>query len=112
MEQVWNTFLDSIKYSDIVIYSAINTFSLTKMDENTIEIKYPSESSKEKFSKVEIDFLNLFKHKTQHYTISVEYKMDYTLKKEVETKRSIFERFLEINPLLKDLDQLVKFEFN
>jgi DNA polymerase-3 subunit gamma/tau len=32
------------------------------------------------------------------------------MKKEVITKRKIFERFVEINPVLKDLDDLMKFD--
>lgn len=36
--------------------------------------------------------------------------MDMTIKKEIMTKRKIFEKFAEINPLLKDLDDLMKFD--
>ena len=33
-------------------------------------------------------------------------------KKEIVTKKSIFEKYVEINPLLKDLDDLIKFDFS
>lgn len=38
--------------------------------------------------------------------------MDRALKVEPLTKRRIFDKFAQINPLLKDLDDLMKFDFN
>jgi DNA polymerase-3 subunit gamma/tau len=35
-----------------------------------------------------------------------------TLKKEIVTKRTIFEKFVEINPVLKDLDELLKLDLS
>lgn len=85
---------------------------MIKMDENTIAVKYPSESAKDKFLKVQNQFFSAFKRKTNHFKIEFEFQMDVALKKEVVTKKSIFEKYTEINPLLKDLDDLVKFDFS
>ena len=41
----------------------------------------------------------------------VDYKNDVSLKKEIVTKRKIFDKFAEINPVLKDLDDIFKFDF-
>jgi DNA polymerase-3 subunit gamma/tau len=34
------------------------------------------------------------------------------LKKEIVTKKSTFEKFVEINPILKDLDDLLKLDLS
>ena len=58
------------------------------------------------------DFFNHFKHKVNHFNIVIEYKNDVSMKKEIITKRKIFDKFAEINPVLRDLDDLFKFDFN
>ncbi|MBP3839974.1 MAG: hypothetical protein J6D35_03330, partial [Chryseobacterium sp.] len=73
---------------------------------------YPSESAKIEFEKVRADFFNHFMHKVNHFNITIEYKNDTSLKKEIITKRKIFDKFAEINPLLKDLDEIFKFDLN
>ena len=50
-------------------------------------------------------------HKVNHFNIVITYKNDISLKKEMVTKRKIFDKFAEINPVLKDLDDLFKFDF-
>lgn len=112
IDTFWKNYLEGIKYSDIVLFSAINGFSLTKNGENNIEVKYPSESSLDKFSKIQADFLSNLKYQFQNYSICLEFKMDSALKKEIITSKNIFDKYIEINPLLKDLDQLVKFDFS
>lgn len=97
---------------DIIVYNAISSFKLRKKDENTVEITYPSESAKSEFEKVRGDFFNHFMHKVSHFNIGIEYKNDVTLKKEIVTKRKIFDKFAEINPVLKDLDEIFKFDLN
>jgi len=51
-------------------------------------------------------------HKVSHFNIAVEYKNDVSLKKEIMTKRKIFDKFAEINPVLKELDEIFKFDLN
>ncbi|MCQ4034545.1 hypothetical protein [Kaistella montana] len=108
----WNNFLGEMQTKDIIVFNAISSFKLRKKDENTVEITYPSESAKSEFEKVRGDFFNHFMHKVSHFNIVVEYKNDVTLKKEIVTKRKIFDKFAEINPILKDLDDIFKFDLN
>ena len=108
----WNKFLVEMQSEDIIVYNAISSFKLRKKDENTVEITYPSESAKSEFEKVRGDFFNHFMHKVSHFNIVIEYKNDVTLKKEIVTKRKIFDKFAELNPVLKDLDDIFKFDLN
>lgn len=112
LQNEWNIFLKTIKAGDTVVFNAINGFKLNKKDEETIIITYPSESARSEFDKVRSDFFNHFQHKVNHFNIQVEYKMDAALKIEILTKRKIFDKFAEINPLLKELDELLKFDFS
>ena len=50
--------------------------------------------------------------KVNHYNIVVEYRNDVSLKKEIITKRKIFDKFAEINPLLREMDEIFKFDLN
>lgn len=108
----WNKFLGEMQSKDIIVYNAISSFKLRKKGEDTVEITYPSESAKSEFEKVRGDFFNHFMRKVSHFNIVVEYKNDVTLKKEIVTKRKIFDKFAEINPVLKDLDEIFKFDLN
>lgn len=108
----WNKFLVEMQSEDIIVYNAISSFKLRKKDENTVEITYPSESAKSEFEKVRGDFFNHFMRKVSHFNIVIEYKNDITLKKEIVTKRKIFDKFAELNPVLKDLDDIFKFDLN
>lgn len=93
-------------------YNAINGFKLVKKDENIIEVQYPSDTAKVEFDRVSGEFFNHFRRKVNNFSIEIEYKKDEKLKVEVVTKRSIFEKMIEKNPLLKDLDDLLKFDLN
>ena len=112
LQTEWKIFLVALQQKDIIIYNAINSFKLTKKDENIVEITYPSDSAKSEFEKVRSDFFNHFMHKVNHFNIVIEYKNDVSMKKEIITKRKIFDKFAEINPVLRDLDDLFKFDFN
>lgn len=105
-------FLAELQEKDILIYNAISSFKLNKKEENIVEISYPSESAKSEFEKVRGDFFNHFMRKVNHFNIEIEYKNDLSMKKEIITKRKIFDKFAEINPVLRDLDDLFKFDFN
>lgn len=108
----WKKFLDELQQKDALIYHAVNSFKLYKKDEDIVEITYPSDSAKSEFEKIRADFFNHFMHKVNHYNIVIHYKNDVSLKKEIMTKRKIFDKFAEINPVLRDLDDLFKFDFN
>lgn len=101
-----------MREKDIVLYNAISGFKLGKWDEDTIRINYSSETAKAEFEKVQGEFFNHFKHKVNNFTIQVEYVMDKALKKEIITKRKIFEMMAEKNPVLWELDDLFKFDFS
>ena len=108
----WQKFLRELQIEDVLVYNAINSFRLVKKGEDIIEITYPSDSAKTEFEKIRSNFFNHFMHKVNHFNISLEYRTDATLKKEIMTKRKIFDKFAEINPVLRDLDDLFKFDFN
>lgn len=112
LQNEWKIFIQNLKMNDIVLYSAINNFIVRKKDENTIEISYPSETAKTEFENVQKEFLNHFKHKVNHFKIKIEYKLSLTLKKEVITKKKIFDKFSDINPVLKTLNELMRFDFS
>lgn len=107
----WNLFLKQTQSRDVIIYNAIKVFKMAKADENLIRVSYPSDSAKVEFDKISGEFFNHFKRKVHNYAIDIEYEKDLqSLKIEVVTKKKIFERFMEKNPLLKDLDDLMKFD--
>ena len=112
LQKEWNEFLTDLQKKDIIIFNAISSFRMKKLDEDTIQITYSSESARNEFEKIRGDFFNHFKRKVNHYNIKTEYSFDGGLKKEIITKRKIFDKFAEINPLLKELDDLFKFDFN
>lgn len=95
-----------------VSFYAVNTLKLTKSDENEVKILYPSDSAKTEFEKIQEDFFNHFKKKVNNYKIEIVYKNDIGLKKEIPTKRKIFNKFAEINPALRDLEELFKFDLD
>lgn len=112
LQREWQFFLQDLQKKDTVLYYAVNTLKLHKKDENLINILYPSDSVKTEFEKVQAEFFNHFKRKVNNYKIEIQFSNDVTLKKEIVTKRTIFEKFVEINPVLKDLDDLLKLDLS
>lgn len=107
----WNLMLKQLQRKDGFVFNAVKTFKLIKAEENKIKVLYPSDSAKAEFDKISGDFFNHFKRKVHNHIIEIEYQRDVeNLKIEVMTKRKIFEKFIEKNPLLKDLDDLMKFD--
>ncbi|AZA85192.1 hypothetical protein C1637_21725 [Chryseobacterium lactis] len=103
--------LKQLQVKDNFVFNAVKTFKLEKTDEHKIKVLFPSDSAKVEFDKISGEFLNHFRRKVQNHSIEVEYVRDVeNLKIEVVTKRKIFEKFIEKNPLLKDLDDLMKFD--
>lgn len=112
LENEWQIFIQNLKKEDIVIYSAINNFIISKLDENTIEVAYPSETARVEFDKVRDLFFNHFRHKVNHFKIEITYKLTPSLKTEILTKRKLFDKLAEINPVLKNLNELMRFDFS
>lgn len=112
IDEAWNEFLAHLAQTNTFVYNAINNFKLEKSDENRIIVKYSSSMAKDEFEKLSSDFFNHFRHKVHNFKIEVEYVMDSTIKKEIMTKRKEFDKMAVINPLLKDLDELMKFDLS
>ena len=112
LQVAWIAFLKELFQENIVAWSAINTFKLSKIGENQIEVKYSSDTAKKEFETIQIDFFSRFKHKVNNFQIEIIYREDITLKKGNLSKKQIFEQLVEINPVLKDLENLMKFDFN
>lgn len=112
LHEEWKKFLAELRQNDPIIFNAISSFQLHKKGENNIVISYPSESARVEFEKVRTDFLNPFMHKVNHFNIVVEYTADVSLKKEIMTKRKIFDKFAEINPVLQDLNEAFKLDLS
>ncbi|RZJ38320.1 MAG: hypothetical protein EOO18_03655 [Chryseobacterium sp.] len=110
VDNEWNIFLRDLAKTNTFVFNAISSFKLEKTDEHQITVRYSSSTAKAEFDRLSIEFFNHFRHKVNNFKIEVEYITDMTIKKEVMTKRKIFEKFVEINPLLKDLDDLMRFD--
>jgi len=111
LQMEWNLLLKQLQSKNTFVFNAIKAFKLIKKDENAIQVLYPSDSAKIEFDKISGEFFNHFKTKVHNFSIEIEYKRDFeNLKIEVVTKKKIFEKFIEKNPLLKDLDDLMKFD--
>ncbi|MFZ4928165.1 hypothetical protein [Chryseobacterium sp. Mn2064] len=107
----WKIMLKQLQVKNNFVFNAVKTFKLVKAEENKIKVLFPSDSAKVEFDKISGEFFNHFRRKVQNHIIEVEYVRDVeNLKIEVVTKRKIFEKFIEKNPLLKDLDDLMKFD--
>lgn len=111
LQAEWNLLLKQLQNKNVFVFNAIKGFKLKKKDENIIEVLFPSDSAKTEFDKISGEFFNHFKTKVHNFSIEIEYKRDFeNLKVEVLTKRKIYEKFIEKNPLLKDLDDLMRFD--
>jgi hypothetical protein len=111
LQTEWNVFLKQLQKKNTIVFNAVKTFKMIKSGENQITVLFPSDSAKAEFDKVSREFFNHFKTKVHNFSIEILYKRDMeNLKIEVMTKRKIFEKFAEKNPLLKDLDDLMKFD--
>lgn len=113
LQNYWQKFLENLRKADVVIYSAISGFKLQKLEENRIEIRFPSHTAKAEFDKIYTDFKNGFSHAVNNHSIEIKFEnVGGKMKKHAVTKRTVFEEFCEINPLLKDLDAIFKFDLS
>ncbi|WP_249413591.1 hypothetical protein [Chryseobacterium indologenes] len=111
LQMEWKIMLKQLQVKNNFVFNAVKTFKLEKVEENKIKVLFPSDSAKVEFDKISGEFFNHFKRKIQNHMIEVEYVRDVeNLKIEVVTKRKLFEKMIEKNPLLKDLDDLMKFD--
>ncbi|MGI9583415.1 hypothetical protein ACR1PO_19625 [Chryseobacterium sp. RRHN12] len=111
LQTEWKIMLKQLQVKNNFVFNAVKTFKLEKAEEHKIKVLFPSDSAKVEFDKISGEFFNHFKRKVQNHSIEVEYIRDVeNLKIEVVTKRKMFEKFIEKNPLLKDLDDLMKFD--
>ncbi|WP_228720234.1 hypothetical protein [Chryseobacterium panacisoli] len=111
LQMEWKIMLKQLQVKNNFVFNAVKTFKLEKAEENKIKVLFPSDSAKVEFDKISGEFFNHFKRKIQNHRIEVEYVRDVeNLKIEVVTKRKMFEKMIEKNPLLKDLDDLMKFD--
>ncbi|WP_241486029.1 hypothetical protein [Chryseobacterium angstadtii] len=111
LQMEWNLMLKQLQTRNGFIFNAVKAFKLIKAGENIIRVLYPSDSAKVEFDKIAGEFFNHFRTKVHNHAIEVDYQRDFdNLKIEVVTKRKMFEKFIEKNPLLKDLDDLMKFD--
>jgi len=108
----WKLFLDKLQNESIPKYLAIKNCILQKKNENEILVKVASEVMKEELKSIETEFLSGFKRKVNNFHVKFSYEEDQTLQKEIITKRKLFDRFAEKNPILKDLEDLMKFDFS
>lgn len=111
LQTEWKIMLKQLQVKNNFVFNAVKTFKLEKAEEHKIKVLFPSDSAKVEFDKISGEFFNHFKRKIQNHIIEIEYVRDVeNLKIEVVTKRKMFEKFIEKNPLLKDLDDLMKFD--
>jgi len=101
-----------LQNKNILKYYVIKNCRLQKVSENKISIKVASDAMKEELKSIEGDFLSNFAKKVNNFHIKFSYEEDQTLQKEIITKRKLFDRFAEKNPFLKDLEDLMKFDFS
>lgn len=112
LDNAWKDFLRKLSKLNPFVFNAIGSFKLEKTDINQITVRYSSETAKSEFDRLSAEFFNHFKRVVNNLKIEVVYETDQSLKKEVLTKRKVFEKFVEINPLLKDLHDIMKFDLS
>lgn len=111
----WQVFIKKLARENSVVFYAVQDFILNKTAEHEITVKYGSQSAKAEFEKVSKDFFSHFKHKYKNDRLKVVYEKNEHLLNNTSTllnKKEIFNKMLEINPLLKDLNEIMKFNFN
>lgn len=108
----WKEFLEKLQEKDKITFNAVSGFRLQKTDENTITVQYASETSKSEFDKVQADFLNHFRFSVHHHKVELNFVRNKSLKREVITRRTLFDKMAQENPALRELDQAFKLDLN
>ncbi|ADQ81683.1 DNA polymerase III subunit gamma/tau [Riemerella anatipestifer] len=112
LQKEWKHFLKKLAREDMVTFNAVQNFTIEKAEENKICIRYTSESARVEFEKVSPQFFNDFKHKFNNYRVKFDFEKAERVIIKKETKRDLFNKMVEVNPLLKDLQELMQFDFN
>lgn len=108
----WKLFLDNLQDDDPVKFSAIKVCKLQKKDENKILIKVPSEAAKSEFETVRKDFYLYFSGKSIIFILKVNmWRMKLCKKKSLPNENYLI-NLQKKNPILKELDDLMKFDFS
>lgn len=111
IDEEWSGYLQELHGKDPVKFSAVQACTLTKSTENEVIVGVPSEVAQSEFKSIQREFLSIFERKVNNFHIKFRFKQDLSLKKEILTKKKIFDKFAKINPVLKELDDLMKFDF-
>lgn len=72
----------------------------------------PSEIAKSEFESLKKDFLSMFQVKVNNFHVKIKYVKDESLHKEIITKRKLFDNFAKVNPVLVELDKIMRFDFS
>lgn len=112
VEREWELYLKDLREKDAVKYSAVKVCKLEKLEEEIILVKVPSGLAKLEFKSIQKEYLTVLQTKVNNFHIKIKYKQDESLKKEVITKKKMFDKFAEKNPVLLKLDDLMKFDFS
>ncbi|WP_154137916.1 hypothetical protein [Riemerella anatipestifer] len=114
LQKEWKHFLKKLASDSegMVTFNAVQNFTIEKAEENRVCIRYTSESAKVEFEKVSPQFFNDFKHKFNNYRVKFDFEKAEQVIIKKDTKRDLFNKMVEVNPLLKDLQELMQFDFN
>ncbi|QCX54507.1 hypothetical protein FGE20_10750 [Elizabethkingia sp. JS20170427COW] len=108
----WEAFLEDLHEEDSIKYSAVKACKLAKKEESKIEVRVPSEIAKSEFESLKKDFLSMFQVKVNNFHVKIKYVKDESLHKEIITKRKLFDNFAKVNPVLAELDKIMRFDFS
>ncbi|MBO4234168.1 hypothetical protein FO675_07650 [Riemerella anatipestifer] len=112
LQKEWAHFLKKLAREDMVTFNAVQNFTIEKAEENRVCIRYTSKSARVEFEKVSPQFFNDFKHKFNNYRVKFDFAEAERVIIKKDTKRDLFNKMVEVNPLLKDLQELMQFDFN
>ncbi|MRM85677.1 hypothetical protein D1Z98_08200 [Riemerella anatipestifer] len=114
LQKEWKRFLKKLASDSegMVTFNAVQNFTIEKAEENRVCIRYTSESARVEFEKVSPQFFNDFKHKFNNYRVKFDFEKAERVIIKKDTKRDLFNKMVEVNPLLKDLQELMQFDFN
>jgi len=101
--EFWENYLNELKDQNAVLYTALNTAECSVKDKSVIFFKFPSHSIYEEFESLREVFFQRLKTFLKNYFISFDYQIQTTDKAILLTPKDIYEKMLEINPLLEKL---------
>lgn len=108
----WKNYLEKLQAEKNLISHAIGSFVLKKTSEATITIQYASDASRSEFEKVQSEFSNQFRTSVHNQKVQFEFEKNHQIKKEIVTKRTVFEKMAKKNPALLELDKEFKLDLS